>query len=151
MIDANASLEEVQRIFANDHFATEATGCRVVEAAPGHGVCEFDIDKRHINENGGVMGGAIFTLADFAIAIAANVGEEPTVSVACSIQYMSPARGKRLIATADADKNGRNLGFYDCLVTDELGTPVARVTGTCMHARPSAAPSTNLSTNLSTK
>ena len=146
MIDANASLEEVQRIFANDHFATEATGCRVVEAAPGHGVCEFDIEKCHINEKGGVMGGAIFTLADFAIAIAANVGEEPTVSVACSIQYMSPARGKRLIATANADKNGRNLGFYDCLVTDELGTPVARVTGTCMHARPSAAPSTNLST-----
>ena len=136
MIDANASLEEVRRIFANDHYATEATGCRVVEAAPGHGVCEFDIEERHINEKGCVMGGAIFTLADFAIAIAANVGEEPTVSVACSIQYMSAARGKRLIATADADKNGRNLGFYDCLVTDELGTPVARVTGTCMHTRP---------------
>ena len=135
MIDANASLEEVQRIFANDRYATEATGCRVVEAAPGHGVCEFDIEERHINEKGGVMGGAIFTLADFAIAIAANVGEEPTVSVACSIQYMSAARGNRLIATADADKNGRNLGFYDCFVTDELGTPVARVTGTCMHSR----------------
>ena len=135
MIDANASLEEVQRIFANDHYATEAAGCRVVEAAPGHGVCEFDIEERHINEKGGVMGGAIFTLADFAIAIAANVGEEPTVSVACSIQYMSAVRGNRLIATADADKNGRNLGFYDCLVTDELGTPVARVTGTCMHSR----------------
>ncbi|WP_321972987.1 PaaI family thioesterase [Paratractidigestivibacter sp.] len=136
MIDANASLEEIQRIFANDRFATEATGCRVVEAAPGHGVCEFDIEGRHINEKGGVMGGAIFTLADFAIAIAANVGEEPTVSVACSIQYMSAAHGKRLIATADADKNGRSLGFYNCLVTDELGTPVARVTGTCMHTRP---------------
>ena len=135
MIDPDASLEEVQRIFANDRFAAGATGCRVVEAAPGHGVCEFDIEERHINEKGGVMGGAIFTLADFAIAVASNVGEEPTVSVACSIQFMSPARGKRLIATADADKNGRSLGFYDCLVTDELGTPVARVIGTCMHTR----------------
>ena len=135
MIDPDASLEEVRRIFANDRFATGATGCRVVEAAPGHGVCEFDIEERHINEKGGVMGGAIFTLADFAIAVASNVGEEPTVSVACSIQFMSPARGKRLIATADADKNGRSLGFYDCLVADELGTPVARVIGTCMHTR----------------
>ena len=135
MIDPEASLEEVQRIFANDRFATGVAGCRVVEAAPGHGVCEFDIEEHHLNEKGGVMGGAIFTLADFAIAIASNVGEEPTVSVACSIQYMSPARGRRLIATADADKNGRTLGFYDCLVSDELGTPVARVTGTCMHTR----------------
>lgn len=133
MIDADASLEEVQRVFSNDHFATDACGCRVVEAAPGHAVCEFDITPGHINEKGGVMGGAIFTLADLAIAVAANVGQDPTVSVSSSIQYLSAAKGTKLIATADADKEGRTLGYYDCLVEDDLGTPVARVIGTNMH------------------
>lgn len=136
MIDSSASLEQVQRIFSNDRFATEATGCRIVEAGPGHAVCELDVCERHRNEKGGVMGGAIFTLADFACAVASNIGEEPTVSVAFSIQYLSAVKGKRLIATADAQKNGRTLGFYDCMVRDDLGRDIAHVTGTCMHAAP---------------
>ena len=89
------------------------------------------------------MGGAIFTLADFACAVASNVGEEPTVSVAFSIQYLSAVKGKRLIATADARKNGRTLGFYDCTVRDDLGRDVAHVTGTCMHTAPCPAGAEN--------
>ena len=34
------------------------------------------------------MGGAVFTLCDFALAIACNIGENPTVSVESSIHYM---------------------------------------------------------------
>lgn len=135
LIGEDASLEEVQRVFRSDRFATDACGCRVVEASRGHAVCEFDITPGHRNEKGGVMGGAIFTVADLAFAVASNVGEPVTVSVSSSIEFMSAAKGERLIATADVDKNGRTLGFYNCLVTDELGTPVARVTQTAMHLR----------------
>ncbi len=135
LIGEDASLEEVQRVFRNDRFATDACGCRVVEASRGHAVCEFDITPGHRNEKGGVMGGAIFTVADLAFAVASNVGEPVTVSVSSSIEFMSAAKGERLIATADVDRNGRTLGFYNCLVTDELGTPVARVTQTAMHLR----------------
>ena len=135
LIGEDASLEEVQRVFRNDRFATDACGCRVVEASRGHAVCEFDITPGHRNEKGGVMGGAIFTVADLAFAVASNVGEPVTVSVSSSIEFMSAAKGERLIATADVDKNRRTLGFYNCLVTDELGTPVARVTQTAMHLR----------------
>lgn len=135
LIGEDASLEEVQRVFRNDRFAMDACGCRVVEASRGHAVCEFDITPGHRNEKGGVMGGAIFTVADLAFAVASNVGEPVTVSVSSSIEFMSAAKGERLIATADVDKNGRTLGFYNCLVTDELGTPVARVTQTAMHLR----------------
>ena len=135
LIDENASLEEVQAVFKNDHFATDACGCRVVEAARGHAVTEFDITPGHRNEKGGVMGGAIFTVADLAFAVASNVGESVTVSVSSNIEFMSAAKGEKLIATADVDKNGRTLAFYTCSVTDELGTPVARATQTCMHLR----------------
>lgn len=135
LISEDTPLEEVQRVFRNDRFATDACGCRVVEASRGHAVCEFDITPGHRNEKGGVMGGAIFTVADLAFAVASNVGEPVTVSVSSSIEFMSAAKGEKLMATADVDKNGRTLGFYNCLVTDELGTPVARVTQTAMHLR----------------
>ena len=131
MLDENCPIEEVRELFGNDRFATEACGCRVVEASHGHAICEFDIADTHLNAQGNIMGGAIFTLADFALAIACNIGEEPTVAVSNSIEYMNGAKGSRLIATCDVDKSGRSLGFYTVNVADELGTPIAKMTATC--------------------
>ena len=131
MLRENCSIEEVRELFAHDRFATDACGCRVVEAGRGHAVCEFDLADVHRNAQGGVMGGAIFTLADFALAIACNIGENPTVAVSNSIEFMSAAKGDKLIATCDADKSGRSLGFYTVCVVDDLGVKVAKMTATC--------------------
>ena len=131
MLDENCPIDEVRELFGHDRFATEACGCKVLEASRGHAVCAFDITPVHRNAQGNVMGGAIFTLADFALAIACNMGEEPTVSVSNTISFMSAAKGSRLIATCDADKSGRSLGFYTVDVRDDLDTPVARMTATC--------------------
>ena len=131
MLDENCPIEEVRELFGNDRFATEACGCRVLEASRGHAVCAFDIAPIHLNAMGNVMGGAIFTLADFALAIACNMGEEPTVAVNNTIEYLNSSKGSALIATCDADKSGRNLGFYTVEVKDDLDTPVAKMTATC--------------------
>lgn len=131
MLDENCPIEEVRELFGNDRFATEACGCRVLEASRGHAVCAFDIAPIHLNAMGNVMGGAIFTLADFALAIACNMGEEPTVAVNNTIEYLNSSKGSTLIATCDADKSGRNLGFYTVEVKDDLDTPVAKMTATC--------------------
>lgn len=131
MLDENCPIDEVRELFGHDRFATEACGCEVLGASRGHAVCAFDITPVHRNAQGNVMGGAIFTLADFALAIACNMGEEPTVSVSNTISFMSAAKGSRLIATCDADKSGHSLGFYTVDVRDDLNTPVARMTATC--------------------
>ena len=112
MLSDNPTLEEVASYFANDQFATRAAGCTVVEASRGHAVCEMKLTEIHRNATGNVMGGAIFTLADFALAIACNIGEPPSVSVSNTIEYFSATKGEKLIATCDVDKSGRRLGFY---------------------------------------
>lgn len=131
MLAENTPIEEVRALFSNDTFATDQCGCRVVEASKGHAVCEFEIDARHRNAQGGVMGGAIFTLADFALAIGCNMGEEPTVSVSNTIEFFNAVKGGKLVATCEADKSGRSLGFYTVDVRDDLGVKVARMTATC--------------------
>ncbi|MBQ3267274.1 MAG: PaaI family thioesterase [Atopobiaceae bacterium] len=131
MLDENMTLDEVREFFGHDLFATQACGCQVMEAARGHAVCEFEIGPTHVNAQGNVMGGAIFTLADFALAVACNVGEEPTVAVTNTIQYYAQPKGTRLVATAEADRSGRSMGFYTIDIADELGTKVARMTSTC--------------------
>lgn len=131
MLHESSTLDEVREYFGHDRFATDACGCEVLEASRGHAVCAFDIAPEHLNAQGNVMGGAIFTLADFSLAIACNIGEHPTVAVSNTIEFMNGARGKRLIATCDANKSGRTLGFYTVDVRDELETPVARMCATC--------------------
>ena len=130
-LDEQTPLEDIRSFFADDLFATKACGCQVVEAARGHAVTEVNLTAIHRNAMGNVMGGAIFTLADFALAVACNVGEEPSVAVSNTIEFLAPAQGERLTATCNADKSGRSLGFYTIDVTDELGTHVARMTATC--------------------
>lgn len=131
MLSDNPTLEEVAEYFAGDKFATQAAGCRVVEASRGHAVCEMELRDIHRNATGNVMGGAIFTLADFALAIACNVGEAPSVSVSNTIEYFSATKGSRLIATCDVDKSGRRLGFYTVEITDDTGKRIAKMTATC--------------------
>lgn len=58
-----------------------------MEGSRGHAVCEMVLDDKHRNAQGGVMGGAIFTLADFCLAVACNVDEQPAVSVSNTIEF----------------------------------------------------------------
>ena len=127
----NPTLDQITDYFANDKFATEIAGCTIIEGSRGHAVCEMPILPKHRNAAGGVMGGAIFTLADFCLAIACNIDEDPTVSVSNTIEYMSGAKGEKLIARCEVDKSGRKLGFYTVDVTDDTGRKIARMTATC--------------------
>ena len=130
LVTSSMSLQEIQAFFAGDRFATNA-GCVIVSAAKGHAICEMPITGDHNNGMGRVMGGAIFTLADFSVAVACNIDEEPTVSVSNTIEYLSGVKGSKLIAECVVDKSGSSLGFYTVDVTDDTGRNIARMTATC--------------------
>ena len=130
MLSERPTMEGMEAFFNGDQFATKAAGCRIVEGWKGHGVAEMELADIHKNAQGNIMGGAIFTLADFALALASNIGVAPSVSVSSAVDYMSASRGTRLIATCNVDKSGRHLGFYTTDVTDDTGRRIARVTTT---------------------
>lgn len=124
-----SALEEIRSRFQNDHFATDATGIVIDSAEPGKAVCSLVLEEKHMNENNVPMGGAIFTLADIACAVAANgYSEKKTVSQQASITFLSPAKGSRLVAEASCLRSGRTTALYTVDVRDELGTYVAHAT-----------------------
>ena len=121
-----STLEEIRNRFKNDHFATDATGIVIDSAEPGRAVCSLTLEERHMNDNNVPMGGAVFTLADFVCAVAANgYSERNTVSQNVSITFLAPAKGKRLIAEASCLREGRTTALYAADIRDELGTYVA--------------------------
>ncbi len=123
------TLEEVRALFAKDRFATE-NGAVIEEIGDGYAKCSMQIEDRHRNALGAVMGGASFTLADFAFAVAANWQNPGMVSLSSNITYLGVAKGVQLIAEANCVKSGRTTSYYRVDVQDELGNAVAAVTTT---------------------
>ncbi len=119
------TLEEARRIFCADRFATEATGITIDQIGEGTATCSFTIEERHKNQLGTVMGGAIYTLADYTAAIAANSCGRRSVSLSGQIHYLSVARGARLIACAETVKDGRSVSVLRVDICDDIGTAVA--------------------------
>jgi len=130
------ALEQVREFYSHDHFATKLANCVIQEAAYGYAVCSMELDRRHINAQGFPMGGAVFTLADFALAIACNYDEPPTVAMSNTIDYLKVAKGTRLIATARVVSAGRKMGFYHIDVHDETGVHVAQMSAKCYRPGP---------------
>lgn len=122
--------ETAVSFFKDDIFATEATGIVIDEVREGYAKCHFEIKKHHLNADGVVMGGAIYTLADFTFAVGANAGNPITVSQNCNITYHAPAKGKILYAEAESVKSGRSTCFFITKVYTDDGRLVATVTST---------------------
>lgn len=126
------TIEEVREIFSKDRFATENYAV-IDEIGKNYAKCSMEINDRHKNAMGGVMGGVAFTLADFAFAVATNWELMNTVSISSNIAYLGAVKGKKLIAEAHMIKDGRTTCYYNINVDDELGNKVAVVTITGLH------------------
>ena len=122
------TIDEARGYFYNDKFATE-NGMTIDELDGTHAVCSLTVSARHKNAYGGVMGGAIFTLADFAFAALTNDLERKTVAQQVSINYLSAPKGERLTATATYKKDGRSSCVVNVDVADDQGRQVAQFVG----------------------
>ena len=123
------NIDQARAYFEGDRFALE-NGITLDEIAPGRAVCRMTIEARHRNAEGGVMGGAIFTLIDLAFATAANDIHRPTVAQQVSMSFLSGSRGSRLTALATCRKDGRSSCVYNVDVSDDLGRDIAQATVT---------------------
>ncbi|MBQ0028466.1 MAG: PaaI family thioesterase [Lachnospiraceae bacterium] len=126
------SLEEIRAKFANDIFATEATGIVIEEAREGYCKCSLSLDRRHYNAVKQVMGGALATLIDFSFAVAANCEDHLTVTSTCQINYLSPVKGDMVFAVAEVVKDGKRSCYYEVTISD-VDKTVARATVSGMH------------------
>ena len=123
------TIDEARAYFSGDRFATE-NGMTLEERDESHAVTSLALGARHRNALGGVMGGAIFTLADFAFAALTNDLERVAVAQQVSISYLSAPKGTRLIATARYRKDGRTSCVVNVDVVDDTGRDVAQFVGT---------------------
>jgi acyl-CoA thioesterase len=90
-------------------------GMRTISASESEVKVEMDLEGK-LNSVGTGHGGAVFSLADQAFALACNMGEHTQVARSANIKYLRPARG-RLIATARKEKEDDKGSVFKVEVT----------------------------------
>lgn len=127
------NIDEAREFFSKDKFATEVTGIVIDEVRDGFSRCSLEINESHLGAHGQIMGGVIFTLADFAFAVATNSEELFTATVESSVKFISSSRGKKLFSECTCRKDGKTLCFYETVIFDDLNKTVATVSATGIH------------------
>ncbi len=122
------SAEEAKEYFKKDAFALRS-GITLEELGEDYAVCGVNVHEGLLNANGGVQGGAIFTLADLAFAALSNQLHLPTVAQQVSVVFLNAPKGARLTARAELKKNGRSTCVINVAVTDDTGRDIAQFTG----------------------
>ena len=127
-------LQKAREEFSRDRFATVSTGIVIDEVGENYSKCSMKLTENHRNAYGGIMGGAIYTLADFTFAVASNFAKEKlTASLVGQATFLSMSRGSTLYGEARLIKDGRQNCFYEVRVYDDLGKDIAVVSFTGAH------------------
>jgi len=105
-------------------------GIRLLDVDDGYAKMEMKVTEKLLNGHGTCQGGAIFSFADAAFAIACNSRNIATVAGACDISFVKPGFIDDILTATATEKyiKGRN-GIYDIVVTNQKLESVAFFTG----------------------
>ena len=127
--------EQIKEFFKNDKLAAYL-GIELLDVSLGFAVSKMEIKEEHLNGINTVHGGAIFTLADFTFAVAANTHGTVTVAINGNMSFMKAAfKGGILTATATEVSINPKLGTYTVNVTDDNGDLIAIFQGMAYRKR----------------
>lgn len=112
-----------------DRFAANA-GCRITEVDEQHAVAEMKVTAEHLNGGNVCQGGALFTLADLAIAALMNSQGQLTFGINNSILFVSSAKeGDVLRAEAVNIQDHYKTPTVEVRVSNQEGRLICHVTG----------------------
>jgi acyl-CoA thioesterase len=122
-------MEDVKNFFKNDTFA-EHLGIELLEVSKGRAKAKMEIKDHHLNGINIAHGGAIFSLADLAFAVASNSHKTVSLAINASISFLKAASRGTLFAEAKEVSINPKLATYDIRVTNEDNDLIAIFHGT---------------------
>ena len=112
-----------------DRFAAN-NGCQIIEVDEHHAVAVMTVTNSHLNGGNVCQGGALFTLADLAIAALMNQGGKLTFGISNQIMFVSSAHeGDILRAEAVSISDHHKIPSVEVRVTNQENQLICHVTG----------------------
>jgi len=122
-------MNKIREFFKKDRFAAH-NDIALLEIRPGYAKAQMIISSKHLNGVDITHGGAIFTLADLAFAVASNSHGSVAVGVSAAISYLKATNQGTLTAEAREIALNPKLATYQVEVRDGNSDMVALFQGT---------------------
>ncbi len=122
-------MDKIRQFFKNDRFAAH-NDITLTDVQPGYAKAEMIISDKHLNGVDITHGGAIFTLADLAFALASNSHGTVAVGISATISYIKATNRGTLTAEAKEIALNPKLATYQIEVRNDDNDLVASFQGT---------------------
>lgn len=120
----------VHKMMEGDHFS-QWLGIVVQDISRGNCSLKMKVTAEMVNGFAIAHGGITYSLADSALAFAANAHGLKCVSIETSISHTRPVKiGQELIAVCTELNRGKTLGIYEVVVKNSSEKTVALFKGT---------------------
>lgn len=121
--------DSLLEVFKADPYASYL-GVEFVLVEDGHCVARLPLRQEHLNFNGGVHGGAIFSVADVAFSAASNSFGARAAAISVSVDFLAAA-GDTPYLEAEVRQTGRGgrAVHYSMDVRTAAGETVAVLSG----------------------
>ena len=121
---------QLRAMFGEDRFII-ACGVKIEEIGQGYARAAMDVREDMLNGAQVANGGALFTLADLAFAVAANsMSENISLTLSMQMNFLKSAKlGDHLVAQAQCLSGGGKMGSYDVTVRNQEGIMLASAQG----------------------
>lgn len=123
-------MKDIYKKFEQDRFA-KLCGMSIEKIEKGFAQTSMTVEQKHLNGINVCQGGAIFTLADLALACAANSYGPVAVSLNMSSVFLEAAYEKqKLTAQAREISLHKRIAVYEIEVKSDDNRLIAKMTGT---------------------
>jgi len=123
-------MDNVKEFFSQNDLFAQHIGAELLEVSPGQARAKLEIRPHHFNGAKTVHGGAIFTLADFTFAVAANSHGQLAMGISTSTSFIRAATSGTLYAQADEISRNNRLAHYEVRISDDQQRLIAQFQGT---------------------
>jgi acyl-CoA thioesterase len=123
-------MDKIKKFFSSEDKFARHCGIEIVEVKSGYALVRMPIKEFHFNGLKTVHGGALFTLADFAFAIASNSHGTAVVAIHVDISYLKAISQGVLTAEAREISSEARIVIYSIEVRNQDKELIALFQGT---------------------
>lgn len=122
-------VKKLQDFFEEKDRFARLLGFKIVEIDKGYAKVEAIIKEQYLNGADVVHGGFLFSLADYAFAVASNSRNNLSLAINANILFHKSRSNGKIIAEAKELNDGKKIASYEVSIKDENDVLIASFSG----------------------
>ncbi len=123
-------LKKIKSFFETKDRFSKLLGFEIVDINTGYAKVEVEVKDKYLNGANVIHGGFLFSLADYAFALASNSRNNLSLAINANIIFHKAISSGKIYAEAKEIKDGKKIASYEIKIYENEKIIIATFTGT---------------------